>query len=139
MTEPSPELPDEQPPKAEAAEHVDTVADTEERNGAAVADGGEAVSSTTGHADEAEAVTDKDNAEADDQKRLDYENDEEEDEEEEDDDDEEEDDEDEEDEDEEDEEPRLNYARITQNIASVYRNGDATSAFLVAGDKLVRT
>lgn len=50
--------------------------------------------------------------------------------------DEEEDDEDEEDE-EEDEEPRLKYARLTQNIGPVYRNGDATSAFLVAGDKMV--
>ncbi|KAL2150460.1 hypothetical protein VTH82DRAFT_7023 [Thermothelomyces myriococcoides] len=50
--------------------------------------------------------------------------------------DEEEDDEDEEDE-EEDEEPRLKYARLTQNIGPVYRNGDATSAFLVAGDKMI--
>lgn len=41
-------------------------------------------------------------------------------------------------EDDEDDEPRLNYARMTQNLASVYRNGDATSAFLVAGDKMVR-
>lgn len=60
-------------------------------------------------------------------------------EEEEDDDDDDEDDEDEEDddEDEEDEEPRLKYARLTQHLNGVYRNGDATSAFLVAGDKMV--
>jgi hypothetical protein len=49
------------------------------------------------------------------------------------DDDEEEDDE----EDEEDEEPRLKYARLTGHITQVYRNGDATSTFLVAGDKMV--
>lgn len=42
-----------------------------------------------------------------------------------------------EDEDEEDEEPRLKYAPLTKNLGSVYRNGDATSAFLVAGDKLI--
>ena len=45
--------------------------------------------------------------------------------------------EDEEDEDEEDEEPRLKYAVFTKSQGSVYRNGDATSAFLVAGDKMV--
>lgn len=47
-------------------------------------------------------------------------------------------DEEEEEEDEEDEEPKLKYARLTQHLGSVYRNGDATSAFLVAGDKMVR-
>ncbi|KAF7555132.1 hypothetical protein G7046_g6626 [Stylonectria norvegica] len=52
------------------------------------------------------------------------------------DDDEGEDDEEDEDEDE-DEEPRLKYARLTQHLGSVYRNGDATSAFLVAGDKMI--
>lgn len=41
-------------------------------------------------------------------------------------------------EEEEDEEPRLKYARLTQNLAGVYKNADATSAFLVAGDKMVR-
>ncbi|KAM0281144.1 hypothetical protein ACHAQH_003723, partial [Verticillium albo-atrum] len=46
-------------------------------------------------------------------------------------------DEDEEDDDEEDEEPRLKYARLTQHLGPVYRNGDATSAFLVAGDKMI--
>lgn len=53
---------------------------------------------------------------------------------------EEEDDEDETDEEdeEEDEEPRLKYARLTQNLNAVYRNGDATSAFIVGGDKMVR-
>ena len=49
------------------------------------------------------------------------------------------DDDDDDDEEEEEEEPRLKYARLTQNLSSVYRNGDATSAFLVAGDKMVRS
>ncbi|KAJ9145494.1 Vacuolar assembly protein [Pleurostoma richardsiae] len=48
------------------------------------------------------------------------------------------DDDDDEDEDEdEDEEPRLKYARLTSHLGSVYRNGDATSTFLVAGDKMI--
>ena len=38
---------------------------------------------------------------------------------------------------EEDEEPRLKYASLTKNLNPIYRNGDATSAFLVAGDKMV--
>ncbi|OJD11872.1 hypothetical protein AJ78_07441 [Emergomyces pasteurianus Ep9510] len=42
-----------------------------------------------------------------------------------------------EDEDEDEEEPRLKYASLTKNISSVYRNGDATSSFMVAGDKMV--
>ena len=42
-----------------------------------------------------------------------------------------------EEEDEEDEEPRLKYTPLTKHLKSVYRNGDATSAFLVAGDKMV--
>ncbi|KAI0458882.1 hypothetical protein F5B21DRAFT_527701 [Xylaria acuta] len=47
-------------------------------------------------------------------------------------------DEEEEDEDEEeDDEPRLKYARLTQHLGAVYRNGDSTSAFLVAGDKMI--
>lgn len=62
------------------------------------------------------------------------ENDEDDEEEEEEDDD---DDDEEEDEDEEDDEPRLKYARLTQHLGGVYRNGDATSSFLVAGDKMV--
>lgn len=37
----------------------------------------------------------------------------------------------------EDEEPKLKYARMTGHLGPVYRNGDATSAFLVAGDKMV--
>jgi hypothetical protein len=45
--------------------------------------------------------------------------------------------EDEEEVDEEDEEPRLKYAYLTKHLGSVYRNGDATSSFLVAGDKMV--
>ena len=43
----------------------------------------------------------------------------------------------EEEQEEEDDEPKLKYARMTGYLASVYRNGDATSAFLVAGDKMV--
>lgn len=50
---------------------------------------------------------------------------------------EEEEDEDDEDSDEDDEEPRLKYAYLTKHLGSVYRNGDATSTFLVAGDKMV--
>ena len=46
-------------------------------------------------------------------------------------------DDEEEEEDEEDEEPKLKYARLTQHLGAVYRNGDATSAFLVAGDKMI--
>lgn len=51
----------------------------------------------------------------------------------------EDDDDDDDDDDDEDEEPRLKYARLTQHLAPIYRNGDATSAFLVAGDKMVCT
>jgi hypothetical protein len=40
-------------------------------------------------------------------------------------------------EEEEDEEPKLKYARLTGHLGPVYRNGDATSAFVVAGDKMV--
>ncbi len=42
-----------------------------------------------------------------------------------------------EEEDEEDEEPRLKYVSLTRHLGSLYRNGDATSAFMVAGDKMV--
>ena len=38
---------------------------------------------------------------------------------------------------EEEEEPRLKYAPLTKNVNSIYRNGDATSTFLVAGDKMI--
>ena len=37
---------------------------------------------------------------------------------------------------EEEEEPRLKYATLTRNVSTLYRNGDATSTFLVAGDKM---
>jgi vacuolar protein sorting-associated protein 41 len=37
----------------------------------------------------------------------------------------------------EEDEPKLKYARLTGHLLPVYRNGDATSAFLVAGDKMV--
>ncbi|KAJ6058569.1 uncharacterized protein N7446_008152 [Penicillium canescens] len=39
--------------------------------------------------------------------------------------------------DDDDEEPRLKYAYLTKHLGSVYRNGDATSSFLVAGDKMI--
>jgi hypothetical protein len=42
------------------------------------------------------------------------------------------------DEDAEDEEPKLKYNRLTSNLLPLYRNGDATSTFVVAGDKMVR-
>lgn len=37
----------------------------------------------------------------------------------------------------EDEEPLLKYAYLTKHLGAVYRNGDATSAFIAAGDKMV--
>lgn len=37
----------------------------------------------------------------------------------------------------EDEEPRLKYTYMTKHLGAVYRNGDATSSFLAAGDKMV--
>lgn len=40
-------------------------------------------------------------------------------------------------EEEEEEEPKLKYLTLTKSLGPVYRNGDATSAFLVAGDKMV--
>lgn len=42
------------------------------------------------------------------------------------------------DDDDDEEEPQLKYARLTQHLTAVYRNGDATSASIVAGDKMVR-
>jgi len=42
-----------------------------------------------------------------------------------------------EDDDEEDREPNLKYTRLTSSVASLYRNGDSTSAFAVTGDKMV--
>lgn len=53
--------------------------------------------------------------------------------------DEDDDDDDEEEEEDEDEEPRFKYARLTQNMSGLYRNGDATSAFIVGGNKMVRS
>lgn len=55
----------------------------------------------------------------------------------EDEDDEEDDRDEDEEEDDEDEEPKLKYARLTPHLGAVYRNGDATSSFLVAGDKMI--
>jgi vacuolar protein sorting-associated protein 41 len=45
--------------------------------------------------------------------------------------------EEEEDDEGEEEEPKLKYARLSSHLVPVYRNGDATSSFLVAGDKMV--
>jgi hypothetical protein len=42
------------------------------------------------------------------------------------------------DEDEEETEPVLKYSRLTSNLLPLYRNGDATSTFMVVGDKMVR-
>jgi hypothetical protein len=39
--------------------------------------------------------------------------------------------------DDDDDEPKLKYARLTQHLGPVYRNGGMTSAFVVAGDKMV--
>jgi hypothetical protein len=36
-----------------------------------------------------------------------------------------------------DDEPKLKYHRLTSNLASVYRNGDATSCFVAGADKMV--
>lgn len=47
------------------------------------------------------------------------------------------DDDEEEEEEDEDEEPKLKYSRLTSSLGPVYRNGDAISSFLVAGDKMV--
>ncbi|KAL1301650.1 hypothetical protein AAFC00_005872 [Neodothiora populina] len=47
------------------------------------------------------------------------------------------DEEEEDDDDEEDGEPKLKYTKLTGSLATVYRNGDATSASLLAGDKMV--
>lgn len=46
-------------------------------------------------------------------------------------------DDEEEEEEEEEEEPRLKYTYMTKHLGAVYRNGDATSSFLAAGDKMV--
>ncbi|KKY15515.1 putative vacuolar assembly [Phaeomoniella chlamydospora] len=40
-------------------------------------------------------------------------------------------------EEEQEEEPRLKYAPLTKSLTSVYRNGDASSSFIVGGDKMV--
>ncbi|KAL4810552.1 hypothetical protein BDV18DRAFT_156907 [Aspergillus unguis] len=45
--------------------------------------------------------------------------------------------EEEEEEDEEEDEPHLKYSYLTKQLGAVYRNGDATSTFLAAGDKMV--
>ena len=44
---------------------------------------------------------------------------------------------DDDDDEEEEEEPKLKYAKLTGSLANVYRNGDSTAAFLVAGDKMI--
>ncbi len=45
--------------------------------------------------------------------------------------------EDDDEEEEEEEEPRLKYATVSKRLSSVYKNGDAVSAVLVGGDKMV--
>ncbi|KAL4820928.1 hypothetical protein BDW67DRAFT_172429 [Aspergillus spinulosporus] len=45
--------------------------------------------------------------------------------------------EEEDDDDDEEEEPHLKYSHLTKQLGSAYRNGDATSTFLAAGDKMV--
>ncbi|EAW09696.1 CLH domain-containing protein [Aspergillus clavatus NRRL 1] len=49
----------------------------------------------------------------------------------------EDDEDDQDDEDEEEEEPQLKYLYLTKHLGAVYRNGDATSSFLTAGDKMI--
>jgi hypothetical protein len=34
-------------------------------------------------------------------------------------------------------EPKLKYTRLTSSLGAVYRSGDSTSSFMVAGDKMV--
>ncbi|KAF2641393.1 hypothetical protein P280DRAFT_469016 [Massarina eburnea CBS 473.64] len=36
-----------------------------------------------------------------------------------------------------DEEPKLKYTRLTSSLGPMYRNGDSTSTFMVAGDKMI--
>ncbi|EMD97484.1 hypothetical protein COCC4DRAFT_177158 [Bipolaris maydis ATCC 48331] len=36
-----------------------------------------------------------------------------------------------------DEEPKLKYSRLTRDLGPIYRNGDATATFMVAGDKMI--
>ena len=42
----------------------------------------------------------------------------------------------EDDEEEDEDEPKLKYVKLTGSLTNVYRNGDSTSAFIVAGDKM---
>lgn len=86
----------------------------------------------------AEGKEDDDDDEKDDEEEEDGDDEEEDDEEEEGEDDYDDDEEEEEEEEEDDEEPLLKSTRLTQHLGAVYRNGDATSACLVAGDKMVR-
>lgn len=46
-------------------------------------------------------------------------------------------DEEDDDDEDEDEEPRLKYGSLTKSVGALYRNGDATSASLSSGDKMV--
>jgi vacuolar protein sorting-associated protein 41 len=121
MTEASPELGDHEAKQADDPTSAadTTVVETAEPSAVAT-DKGKQPESTSAQGDPPRAADTSDDQDADDG-----------------DGDEEEDDDGDEEEDEEDEEPRLKYARLTQNLGAVYRNGDATSAFLVAGDKMV--
>lgn len=85
-----------------------------------------------------EGKEDDDDDEKDDEEEEDGDDEEEDDDEEEGEDDDDDDEEEEEEEEEDDEEPLLKSTRLTQHLGAVYRNGDATSACLVAGDKMVR-
>jgi hypothetical protein len=118
--EPRPEPATDESTTEEAVSEVETPA--EEDAGAPSVDKGKAVA-TAGAPETKPLPTAEDGRESD----TEDEDDEEEDDSEADDDDQEE-----------DEEPRLKYARLTQHLGPVYRNGDATSSFLVAGDKMVR-
>ncbi|OCL14860.1 hypothetical protein AOQ84DRAFT_308186, partial [Glonium stellatum] len=45
--------------------------------------------------------------------------------------------EEEEEDDDSDDEPKLKHKRLTENLNTVYRNGDSTSSFMLAGDKMI--
>ncbi|KAF6828701.1 vacuolar assembly [Colletotrichum plurivorum] len=105
-------------------------------------DAGDAVTASEGGAGpsaekQAEVADTKEDGKGDDGNNDGDEEEEDEDDDDDDDDDDEEEEEEEDEDDDEDEEPRLKYARLTQHLGPIYRNGDATSSFLVAGDKMI--
>ncbi|KAI1361857.1 hypothetical protein F5Y08DRAFT_313593 [Xylaria arbuscula] len=132
-----------QQPSDGAAPEADNAASRANANTSNVRTNGNdrAAANNTNKEDEVDTGRDRGDGQ-DEDKDGDGEDDEEDEDEEEEEDDEDEDDDDEDDEDddegeEEDDEPRLKYARLTQHLGPVYRNGDSTSAFLVAGDKMI--